>query len=136
MHLGNSPSALFAFGKDVPVKNSSWGISQIHILHLEEFSGQKFDLENLPSAFCAFGKVSAVQKSHLVKFRVCRTFDLGKFFQVRKNRTWGGAWPGPVLRRRTGYESGADIRPSRRRTGYGSRADIRPRPAPYLGTTI
>ena len=56
----------------------------MHFLHLEKFSGQKFDLENLPSACCAFGKVHALQKVHLVKFRVCRTFDLGKFFQVRK----------------------------------------------------
>ena len=83
----------------------------MHFLHLGKLSGQKSNLENLPSAFCAFGKVSAVQKSHLVKFRACRTFDLGEIFQVRKHRTWGGAWPGPVLRRRTGYGSGADIRP-------------------------
>ena len=107
MHLGNSPSALFAFGKDLPVKNSSWGIFQMHFLHLVKFSGQKFNLENLPSALCAFGKVSEVQKIGLVNLRVCRILDLGKFVQVRENRAWPAAWPGPVLRRRTGYGSGA-----------------------------
>ena len=65
----------------------------MHFLHLGKFSGQKSNLENLPSAFCAFGKMFAVEKVGLVNFRVCRILDLVNFHQVREIEL--GEVPGP-----------------------------------------
>ena len=73
--------------------------------NLENSPSQKFDLENLQSAFCAFGKVSAVQTSHLVKFRVCRTFDLGsKFAKIEL-----GEVPGPARSSAGGLATGRGL---------------------------
>ena len=94
-------------------------------LHLGKCSNQKVQLGKIYQVqFLRLGKNYGGSKIDLVKFR-CRILGLAEIFQVRKNRTCGGARPGPVLRRRTGYGSWAEIRPLRRRTGYGSRVDIR-----------
>ena len=117
-------SAHFAFGN---MSSQTFKLVNfpIAVLRFGEIFRSKVQLGEFPKCTFLRGNHCPSEKIDLVEFCARRIFDLVKFCQIRDNRTWGGARPGPVLRRRTGYGSGADIRPLRRGTGYGSRADIR-----------